>query len=98
MRHFEQMIDKWARLLNIQRRQSIKPSGREYHLITLMGPGERHHDPQYNLIDLTCFYIKWFRKLQQWFYNIVIINIFMIAQTKHGSIKGFSCQLYYPAE
>ncbi|MBE0524653.1 MAG: hypothetical protein IBX40_10025 [Methanosarcinales archaeon] len=37
LRHFEKMIDKWARLLNIQRRQSIKPSGREYHLITLMG-------------------------------------------------------------
>jgi hypothetical protein len=35
-RHFEKLIDKWARLLNIQRRQSIKPSGREYHLITLM--------------------------------------------------------------
>jgi hypothetical protein len=47
LRHFEKMIDKWARLLNIQRRQSIKPSGREYHLITLMGlreAGERHHD------------------------------------------------------
>jgi hypothetical protein len=38
LRHFEKMIDKWAGLLNIQRRQSIKPSGREYHLITLMGP------------------------------------------------------------
>ena len=38
LRHFEKMIDKWARLLNIQRRQSIKPNGREYHLITLMGP------------------------------------------------------------
>ena len=38
LRHFEKMIDKWARLLNIQRRQSIKPSAREYHLITLMGP------------------------------------------------------------
>jgi hypothetical protein len=36
LRHFEKLIDKWARLLNIQRRQSIKPSGREYHLITLM--------------------------------------------------------------
>ena len=41
LRHFEKMIDKWARLLNIQRRQSIKPSGREYHLITLMGPKGR---------------------------------------------------------
>ncbi|MBE0524743.1 MAG: hypothetical protein IBX40_10480 [Methanosarcinales archaeon] len=50
LRHFEKMIDKWARLLNIQRRQSIKPSGREYHLITLMGlreAGERHHDLQW---------------------------------------------------
>jgi hypothetical protein len=47
LRHFEKMIDKWARLLNIQKLQSIKPSGREYHLITLMGlreAGERHHD------------------------------------------------------
>jgi hypothetical protein len=47
MRHFEKMIDKWARLLNIQKLQSIKPSGREYHLIILMGlreAGERHHD------------------------------------------------------
>jgi|GEM_PF-1911122 len=44
LRHFEKMIDKWARLLNIQKLQSIKPSGREYHLITLMGlreAGER---------------------------------------------------------
>jgi hypothetical protein len=38
LRHFEKMIDKWARLLNIQKCQSIKPSDREYHLITLMGP------------------------------------------------------------
>jgi hypothetical protein len=46
LRHFEKMIDKWARLLNIQRRQSIKPSGREYHLITLMGPkGGRREAP-----------------------------------------------------
>jgi len=46
LRHFEKMIDKWARLLNIQRRQSIKPSGREYHLITLMGPkGSRREAP-----------------------------------------------------
>jgi hypothetical protein len=37
LRHFEKMIDRWARLLNIQNLQSIKPSGREYHLITLMG-------------------------------------------------------------
>jgi hypothetical protein len=46
LRHFEKMIDKWARLLNIQRRQSIKTSGREYHRITFMGlweAGERHH-------------------------------------------------------
>jgi hypothetical protein len=28
LRHFEKMIDKWAWLLNIQRCQSIKPSGR----------------------------------------------------------------------
>jgi hypothetical protein len=46
LRHFEKMIDKWARLLNIQRRQSIKPSGREYHLITLMGlKGGRREAP-----------------------------------------------------
>ena len=37
LQHFEKIIDKWARLLNIQKLQSIKPSGREYHLITLMG-------------------------------------------------------------
>ena len=36
LRHFEKMIDKWVRLLNIQKIQSIKPSGREYHMITLM--------------------------------------------------------------
>jgi hypothetical protein len=50
LRHFEKMIDKWARLLNIQKLQSIKPSGKEYHLITLMGlreAGERHHDLQW---------------------------------------------------
>ena len=41
LRHFEKMIDKWARMLNIQRHQSIKPSGREYHLITLKGLRER---------------------------------------------------------
>ncbi len=41
LRHFEKMIDKWARMLNIQKLQSIKPSGREYHLITLMGLRER---------------------------------------------------------
>jgi hypothetical protein len=29
LRHFEKMIDKWARLLNIQRRQSIQLSGRQ---------------------------------------------------------------------
>ena len=55
LRHFEKMIDKWARLLNIQKCQSIKPSGREYHLITLMGlreAGERHHDPQWRLMCL----------------------------------------------
>ena len=48
LQHFEKIIDKWARLLNIQKLQSIKPSGREYHLITLMGlrvAGERHYDP-----------------------------------------------------
>jgi hypothetical protein len=27
LRHFEKMIDRWARLLNIQKLQSIKPSG-----------------------------------------------------------------------
>ncbi len=47
LRHFEKEIDKWAKLLNIQKLQSIKPSGKEYHLVTLMGlreAGERHHD------------------------------------------------------
>jgi len=47
LRHFEKEINKWARLLNIQKLQSIKPCGKEYHLITLMGlreAGERHHD------------------------------------------------------
>jgi hypothetical protein len=55
LRHFEKMIDKWARLLNIQNLQSIKPSGREYHLITLMGlreAGERHLNPQWRLMCL----------------------------------------------
>ncbi|MDF1558529.1 MAG: hypothetical protein P1P80_10230 [ANME-2 cluster archaeon] len=50
LQHFEKMIDKWARLLKIQRRQSIKPSGREYHLIMLMKlreAGERHHNLQW---------------------------------------------------
>ena len=50
LRHFEKKIDTWARLLNIQKLQAIKPSGREYHLITLMGlkeAGERHHDKQW---------------------------------------------------
>ena len=46
LRHFEKIIDKWARLLNIQKLQSIKPSGREYHLITLMGlKGDRREAP-----------------------------------------------------
>ena len=47
LRHFEKEIDKWARLLNIQKLQSIKPSGKEYHLVALMAlreAGERHHD------------------------------------------------------
>jgi hypothetical protein len=47
LRHFEKMLDKRARLLNIQKLQSIKSSGNQYHLITLMGlreAGERHHD------------------------------------------------------
>ncbi len=47
LRHFEKEIDKWARLLNIQKLQSIKPSGKEYRLVTLMAlreAGERHHD------------------------------------------------------
>jgi len=47
LRHFEKQIDRWGKLLNIQKLQSIKPSGKEYHLITLMGlreAGERHHD------------------------------------------------------
>ncbi|MDW7775988.1 MAG: hypothetical protein SCH39_06600 [Methanosarcinales archaeon] len=44
------MNDKWARLLNIHKLQSIKSSGREYHPITLMGrreAGEGHHDRQW---------------------------------------------------
>jgi integrase len=47
LRHFEKEIDKWARLLNVQKLQSIKPSGKEYHLVTLMAlreAGERHYD------------------------------------------------------
>ena len=47
LRHFEKEIDKWARLLNIQKLQSIKPSGKNYRLVTLMvlrEAGERHHD------------------------------------------------------
>jgi hypothetical protein len=47
LRHFEKEIDKWARLLNIQKLHSIKPSDKEYHLVTLMAlreAGERHHD------------------------------------------------------
>jgi hypothetical protein len=47
LRHFEKEIDKWARLLNIQKLQSIKPSGKNYSLVTLMAlreAGERHHD------------------------------------------------------
>jgi hypothetical protein len=46
LRHFEKMIDKWGRLLNIQKLQSIKPSGREYYLITLKGlKGDRRETP-----------------------------------------------------
>lgn len=54
LRHFETMIDKWARLLNIQKLQSIKPSGKEYHLIKLMGrdAGEMQHDLQWLLMCL----------------------------------------------
>lgn len=47
LRHFEKQIDRWGKLLNIQKLQSIKPSGKEYHLVTLMAlreAGERHHD------------------------------------------------------
>lgn len=47
LRHFEKQVDKWAVLLNIQRLQSIKASGKKYHLVTLMAlreAGERHHD------------------------------------------------------
>lgn len=47
LRHFEKEIDKWARLLNIQKLQSVKSSGKEYHLVTLMSlreAAERHHD------------------------------------------------------
>ncbi len=47
LRHFEKEIDKWAKLLNIQKLQSIKPSGKKYRLIALMAlreAGERHHD------------------------------------------------------
>jgi hypothetical protein len=46
LRHFKKMIDKWSRLLNIKKLQFIKPSGREYRKITLMGlreAGERTH-------------------------------------------------------
>ena len=46
LRHFEKMIDKWARLLNIWKTSVHKLSGREYHLITLMGPkGGRREAP-----------------------------------------------------
>jgi hypothetical protein len=46
LRHFEKMIDKWARLLNIQKLLSIKPNGREHHLVTLMRPkGGRREAP-----------------------------------------------------
>ena len=41
----EKEIDKWAKLLNIQKLQSIKPSGKEYRFVTLMAlreAGERH--------------------------------------------------------
>jgi hypothetical protein len=37
LRHFEKEIDKWARLLNIKKLQSIKPSGKEYRLCDLNG-------------------------------------------------------------
>jgi hypothetical protein len=46
-RNFEKEIDKWAKLLNIQKLQPFKPSGKNYHLVTLMAlreAGERHHD------------------------------------------------------
>jgi len=55
LRHFEKIIDKWARLLNIQKLQSIKPSGKEYHLIKFMGlkeAGEMQHDLQWLLMCL----------------------------------------------
>jgi hypothetical protein len=61
LRHFEKMIVKWAGLLNILKLQSIKPCGREYHLITLMGlreAGERHHDPQWRLMCLRRLTLK----------------------------------------
>ena len=47
LRHFEKEIDKWAKLLNIKKLQSIKPRGKNYCLVTLMAlreAGERHHD------------------------------------------------------
>ena len=40
--HFEKMVDKWARLLNIRgRRQSIMPGGKRHHPLTLIGLMER---------------------------------------------------------
>jgi hypothetical protein len=45
LQHFEKMIDKWAGRLNIRNLQSIKLSGREYHLITLMELREAQEAP-----------------------------------------------------
>lgn len=47
LRLFEKEIDRYARLLSIQRDKQITPKGRVYHLVTLMAlreAGERHHD------------------------------------------------------
>lgn len=47
LRHFEKQIDKYARLLSIQKDKAIAPKGRVYRLVTLMAlreAGERHHD------------------------------------------------------
>lgn len=45
--HFKEEMDKQARLLNIQKLQSINPDDKEYRLVTLIAlkmAGERHND------------------------------------------------------
>lgn len=49
LRYFEQQIDKYARLLSIQKDRAKAPKGRVYRLVTLMAmreAGERHHDQE----------------------------------------------------